>query len=153
VYVANVLLLVFSDELNAFKLLTEIFTLAEVVSKFVNLGDIDAVNEFIEPVADSNPVKVARVISFTTVVPATNLIEPVEIYKSLQMFVAEPKSNALVDCGINDADIPPLMLSNWICVPLPPSNNVFKSVFMYGSPNTNEPDCCAAVPRLNLSAI
>jgi len=25
--------------------------------------------------------------------------------------------------------------------------------FTYGSPNWSEPDCCAVVPRLNLSAI
>jgi hypothetical protein len=26
-------------------------------------------------------------------------------------------------------------------------------VFTYGSPNANDPDCCAVVPRLNLSPI
>ena len=35
----------------------------------------------------------------------------------------------------------------------PPINKVPNVVFTYGSPNANEPDCCAVVPRLNLSAI
>ena len=51
---------------------------------------------FDEPVDASNAVNVAAVNVFTTVVPSTNLIEPVEIYKSFQIFSAEPKSNALV---------------------------------------------------------
>ena len=35
----------------------------------------------------------------------------------------------------------------------PPTNRVPNVVFTNGSPNANEPDCCAVVPRLNLSAI
>ena len=34
-----------------------------------------------------------------------------------------------------------------------PICNVPNVVFTYGSPNANEPDFCAVVPRLNLSAI
>ena len=35
----------------------------------------------------------------------------------------------------------------------PPTINVPNVVFTYGSPNANEPDCCAVLPRLNLSPI
>ena len=35
----------------------------------------------------------------------------------------------------------------------PPICSVPNVVFTYGSPNANEPDFCALVPRLNLSAI
>ena len=34
-----------------------------------------------------------------------------------------------------------------------PTTNVLKSVLKYGSPNANEPDCCAVLPRLNFNAI
>ena len=35
----------------------------------------------------------------------------------------------------------------------PPITKVPNVVFTNGSPNWSEPDCCAVVPRLNLSAI
>ena len=35
----------------------------------------------------------------------------------------------------------------------PPTTYVPNVVFTYGSPNANEPDCCAVLPRLNLSPI
>jgi len=80
---------VFKLAVVKFMFVTEVFKLAVVLFKFV-------IDVFDEPVAASNAVNVAAVNVFTTLVPSTNLIEPVEIYKSLQILVAEPKSNAFV---------------------------------------------------------
>ena len=56
----------------------------------------DVIDAFAEPVEVSKAVNVAALNDFTTVLPSTNLIEPVEIYKSLQILLAEPKSNTFV---------------------------------------------------------
>ena len=170
----------------------ELFKLAVVVFKF-------SIATFEEPVAASKFVKVSALSVLTTVVPSTNLIEPVEIYKSFQIFVAEPKSNAFVSDGISDelkdattftvSDVwspivscpPNVKLPAMFAFPVmsnpepeiapnvpvlpvpvepkvmspsgPPTCRVPNVVFTYGSPNANEPDFCAVVPRLNLSPI
>ena len=64
--------LVFAEPLNNSKLVVSIIKLAVAVFKFV-------IDTFDEPVAVSNAVNVDKVSSFTTVVPATNLIDPVDI--------------------------------------------------------------------------
>ena len=134
-----------------------------------------------------------------TVLPSTNLIEPVEIYKSFQTLVVEPKSNVLVVDGINEElkdattltvslTLSPIVIAppnvklpsifafpvisneepeipaNEPALPVPDAPNVISPlsppicnvpnvVFTYGSPNANEPDFCAVVPRLNFNPI
>jgi hypothetical protein len=114
VYVANVEALVFSDELNAFillielltlaeyvfKLLTEIFKLAVVVSKFVNLFAADAVNEFNEPNAAVEDVNVfnceielltlAEVVSKFVSLPAA---EDVNVFNEVISVVLPPNDD------------------------------------------------------------
>jgi hypothetical protein len=98
---------------NEFILVTEMLTLAEVVSKFVNLRADDAVYEFNEPVPDDNPVNVSDDnVEVTVPFPSTNLIEALATYKCLQGFVVVPKSNVLPVDGINEPEIPPLILSS-----------------------------------------
>ena len=69
------------------------------------------------------------------------------------IFNDEPLMNvdADTDAPTNVDDVP--AVANCISPLAPPTNNVPNVVFTYGSPNANEPDCCAVVPRLNLSAI
>mgnify|MGYP007043771598 CR=1 FL=1 len=70
-------------------------------------------------------------------------------------------AKVILDAEINaDAEID--CIPNWVVGPTAvsvtspvskPISNVPNVVFTYGSPNANEPDCCAVLPRLNLSPI
>ena len=69
------------------------------------------------------------------------------------IFASPVISNPEPEIGPKFPVLPVPVADNKMSPSGPPINRVPNVVFTYGSPNANEPDCCAVVPRLNLSAI
>jgi len=72
--------------------------------------------------------------------------------KLFNLFVADPV-NVFSDpeLAFNESIAP--VVASVISVVSKPIFKLPTDVFIYGSPNGNDPDCCECVPRLNLSAI
>jgi len=92
-----------TEALNEFKLLVAVFTEDVNVLIIDSVAITDALNEFNAFTEEVFEFKDVAVIVLTNApAPSNILIEPEEIYKSLQIFDSLPKSKALLIDGIKD---------------------------------------------------
>ena len=96
-------------------------------------------------------------LKFAVIDTVSDVLSPIVILppnvKLPSIFAFPVMSNDEPEIPANEPWLPVPDEPNVMSPVWPPICNVPKSVFTYGSPNANEPDFCAVVPRLNLSPI